>query len=124
MEKGKSKCCNAEMIEVGDVTKYYHCTKCDNPCDIKPQEPEKGDWEKEFVKRFCYANSEGLWRDLKASEVIKFIHEQIANAVEEFDRKVFNEEACTSDLADFKTIVIKNRKQALDKFKNKGGKSD
>ena len=30
-----SKCCTATVKVVGDVTKYYLCSNCDKPCDIK-----------------------------------------------------------------------------------------
>ena len=31
----KSTCCNAKVKIVGNVTMYYVCCKCGNPCDVR-----------------------------------------------------------------------------------------
>jgi hypothetical protein len=37
-----SNCCNEEVTVVGEVTKYYQCNYCKQPCDIEMMEDERG----------------------------------------------------------------------------------
>lgn len=33
--KKLSVCCNKQVSVIGEVTKYYQCNKCAQPCDIR-----------------------------------------------------------------------------------------
>ncbi len=35
-----SNCCNEEVKTIGDVTKYYECKYCKQPCDTEMLEDE------------------------------------------------------------------------------------
>lgn len=36
-----STCCNEEVTVIGEVTKYYQCNYCKQPCDTEMLEDEK-----------------------------------------------------------------------------------
>lgn len=36
-----SNCCNEEVTVIGEVTKYYQCNYCKQPCDTEILEDEK-----------------------------------------------------------------------------------
>lgn len=36
-----STCCNEEVTVIGEVTKYYQCNYCKQPCDTEILEDEK-----------------------------------------------------------------------------------
>jgi len=36
-----SNCCNEEVTVIGEITKYYQCNYCKQPCDTEMLEDEK-----------------------------------------------------------------------------------
>jgi hypothetical protein len=38
IEMTVSTCCNVKVLVEGNTTKYYVCSKCGNPCNIKEEE--------------------------------------------------------------------------------------